>query len=651
MTKTSRACGLTIVYVLLAILLACGAATAQEISADFTEGVRAFEERSYQEAITRLEAAVAADPENEAAWYYLGVARYRQGELEPALEALAEAAERRGDRPGIQLHIGLIYEELGAFDEAIRAYQTELRNRRFRNLAEVYNSLGRVYYFSGRYMDAIETLTEALEHNEKYVEALYYRALTHHQQREYERAMRDFNSAIEIVEEWDRKRRQLDTMVEREGDTGLTPDAQRRKQQLQEELAQDYSKAAEFAQELAMRPMLYMDKGDTAVALDEYGTARNAYRKALDPEHGGNAADPLPHVKVGEAYFEEGRDLFYNQGLLYTAISRVDAAIENVEEAIALDEGFPEAHKALGDIFLFQATVYVSDPEREIVSSTFEDVIDRYDAAIASAPEYVEAYTGRAQTYIEMGEPDDAVADLQTALGLEPRNPDLYAALATAQALNEEYEAAVATAQIALNLEPDNAQAHNAAGLAHYFSGRLGLASEHFTKAIEADPTQHQSYTNLGNTFFQLGSWHRARINYEKALELVPEPAIANTAVQRSYLHYLVARTYHFTGQYEREVEALNRALGLDSAYLEALTQLALAYQELGQFQASEQALRTALEVSPGAEEDAAIYVQMGRLYESEGRPYEAITAYGAAIAAQTDNPEAQEALRRLTAG
>jgi tetratricopeptide (TPR) repeat protein len=147
-----------------------------------------------------------------------------------------------------------------------------------------------------------------------------------------------------------------------------------------------------------------------------------------------------------------------------------------------------------------------------------------------------------------------------------------------------------------------------------------------------------------------MGSWHRARAQYEEALKRIPEPTIANTAFQRSYLYYLVARTYHYNQQYDREVEALNKALGLDAAYLEALTQLAAAYTELNQFQAAEQALRSALSVSPGAEQDAAIYVQIGRLYEREGRPYEAITAYGQALEAQSDNIEAREALRRLTA-
>ncbi len=651
MTRISRACGLIIVYCVLAGLFSCGIAAAQEINSDFTEGVRLFQERSYNAAIRKLEAVVEAEPENEAAWYYLGVARYEQDEPQEALEALQKAYELRPGRPGTQLHVGMIYEQLGAYGEAIRAYQTELRNRRLKNLAEVFMALGRANYFSGRYFDANENLTEAIDHDENYVEAYFYRGLAKFMREEYDPALKDFTLATDIIDEWDRKRRSLDSMIEREGEGMLPPEAQRAKQELQEELAQDYSRAAEFAQQKFLRPALYLAKGDTDVHLKEYGNARNSYRKALDPERGGNASDPLPQVNVGLAYFEQAEDLFYNKGLLWTAITTIDQAIYEIEGALENDEAYPDAHKALGDIFFFQASTYVSDPDRKVVSSTFDEALERYDAAIASAPDYVEAYAGRAQVYIATDEPDKAISDLQSALELDPRNPDLYAALAMAQMLKEDYEPAISTAQLALNIDPMNAQAHDAAGMAYYYIGQLGAASQHFLDAIEADPAMHQSYTNLGNTFYQMGSWHRARMNYEKALELIPTPAIANTAVQRSYLYYLIATTHHFARMYDREIEALGQALALDSAYLEALMQLATAYTELKQYQAAEQALRTALEVSPGMEEDAAIHVQMGRLYEHEGRPYEAITAYGAALAAQSDNIEAGEALKRLTSG
>ncbi len=651
MTRISRACGLIIVYCVLAGLFSCGIAAAQEINPDFTEGVRLFQERSYNPAISKLEAVVQAEPDNEAAWYYLGVARYEQDKPQEALEALQKAYELRPGRPGTQLHVGMIYEQLGAYDEAIRAYQTELRNRRLKNLAEVFMALGRAYYFSGDYINAIDNLTEALDHDGNYVEAYFYRGLAKFMREDYQVALEDFKLAADIVDQWDRKRRSLDTMIEREGAGSLPPEAQREKQELQEELAQDYSRAGEFAQEKFLRPALYLATGDTDVQLKEFGNGRNAYRKALDPERGGNASDPLPQVKIGRAYFDEAKDMFYNHGLLWNAIKTIDQGIYDIEGALENDEAYPDAHKALGDIFFFQAATYVSDPDRKIVSSSYQDALDRYDAAIEVAPDYVEAYAGRARVYIAMGEPDKAIGDLQTALDLAARNADLYSALAMAQMLKEDYGQAIATVQLALNIDPQDAQAHDAAGLAYYYLGQLGAASQHFLDSIKADPTQHQAYTNLGNTFYQMGSWNRARMYYEKALERIPKPAIANTAVQRSYLYYLIAKTYHFSGMYDQEIEELGHALALDSAYLDALTQLAGAYTELKQYQAAEQALRTALEVSPGAEEDAAIHVQMGRLYEREGRPYEAITAYGAALAAQSDNLEAGEALKRLTSG
>ncbi len=651
MTRISRACGLMIVYCVLATLLGCGTAAAQEINEDFTEGVRLFQERSYNAAIRSLEAAVEAQPDNEAAWYYLGVARYQQNNPEEALEALQRAYEFTPGRPGTEFYIGQIYEQLGAWDEAVLAYQTELRNRRLKNLSEVFAALGRAHYFSGRYTDAIGNLSQALEINENFVEALFYRGLARYMRGEHAQAEDDFVKASDILEEWDRKRRGLDAMIEREGLGMLPPASQRRKQELQEELAQDYARAAEFAQEKFLRPALYLALGDTRVALAEYASARNSYRKALNADLGGNPADPLPQVKVGQAYFEEAKDMFYNRGLLWNAITTVDEGIYAVEDALANDEAYPDAHRALGDMFFFQASTYVSDPERGIVSSVYEDALARYDAAIAAAPDYIEAYEGRAEVYIAMNEPEKAIADLQTALDLDPRNVDAYATMATALMVQEDYEEAIRTAQLALNLDPENAEAHNAAGMAFYYLGQLGAASQHFLDAIKAEPTLHQSYTNLGNTFYQMGSWPRARAQYEEALKRIPTPAIANTAVQRSYLYYLIARTYHFSGMYAAEIEALGQALALDSAYLESLVQLASAYTELGRYQAAEQTLRNALEVSPGAEEDAAIYVQMGRLYELEGRPYEAITAYGAALAAEAENAEAREALNRLTAG
>ena len=81
------------------------------------------------------------------------------------------------------------------------------------------------------------------------------------------------------------------------------------------------------------------------------------------------------------------------------------------------------------------------------------------------------------------------------------------------------------------------------------------------------------------------------------------------------------------------------------------MLQLAEAYVQLPQYRAAEQVLKTALDISPGPEIDAGIYVSLGSLFEREGKPHKALAAYGQALAAQSDNLEAKEAIQRLQAG
>jgi len=652
MTSTNRLSVAIGVYAIIGcVLLQCAPLWAQDLSEDLAQAVKLFEERSYSQAIRKLEALTKAAEELEPAWYYLGVCKLRTGDYEGSLEALRKAVELRPGRPDISLHIGELYEQQGAYEQAIPAYEEELRKREGRNLGEVFNALGRTYYYCGRYRDAIEVLDQAVDEDENFVEATYTAGLCQYQLEEYEGALKQFDRASEILKEWDRLIGRLEEITKKEERRTLSPKEQREKQQTQEDLAEEYGTATEFAIDLGLRPALNIATGDAADANEEWARARSAYRHALALPEGGNPADPLPHTKIGRTLLHEAQQLFSERSLLFQPVRIVDQAIAKVEEALGYNDAYAPAYECLGETYSFQAATYVSDPDRNITSHDWDEAVAQFDLALDNDPNYVQALLYRAWALVALGEGDKAVQDLQTAIDLDPNNAELYAALSSAQGINEDYDEAIKMAQTALLLDPDNADAHNAAGLAYYYLGESGLATEHFTKAIKADPNKHQSYTNLGNTFFQLGSWHRARLQYEEALERIPKPALANTAYQRSYLYYLIARTYHYTAMYDKEVEALNQALALDAAYLDAMLQLAEAYVQLPQYRAAEQVLKTALDISPGPEIDAGIYVSLGSLFEREGKPHKALAAYGQALAAQSDNLEAKEAIQRLQAG
>lgn len=655
MTSASRASGRSLVHVLLLVLLAPALAPAQDISDDFLQGTKLFEERNYSQAARQFETVTTANPDNEPAWYYLGLSRMYTGDLPKALEALQRAAQLEPNRPGTFLRIGEIYEAQGAFDQAIVAYQDDLRNRRQGDMAAIKCALGRAYYYAGYFVLALDALGESLQLDENYLEAMYYRALTYHQQGKYEKALTEFKRAVEVVKEWDLLNARLERLLAKEETASLSAREERQKQETQEKLAQQYTRATEFLSAKVMRPDLHLARGDSADAAGDHAGARNAYRDMLDIYHSGDPSNPLAHTKIGLAYLHEAIAIFYDFGLLHKSIRVLDEAIAKVEEAIGYSADFPLAHVALGDIYAFQAATYVSDPERNIVSHTWGDALAEYDKALKAEPNMVMALLSRARAYNAIGDPAKAIADLQTALSVEPRNPDIYALAAASYVGAEDYQNAINTAATALSLKSDHADAHDATGLSYYFLGELTLAAEHFSKAVAADPTKHQFYTNLGNTYFQMASWGRARQEYERALDIIPNSTVANTAFQRSYLLYLVARTHHYQRQYHQEVEALNKALTLDPAYLDALLQLADAYIELRQYRAAETDLRLALNKSPDDEMDARIHTQLGRLFEREGEVHKAIAHYGsglkAARAADIENPEAEEALQRLKVG
>jgi len=653
MTSASRAGGRSLVYVLLALGLMMSAQTfAQQISDDFLQGSTLFDEHNYSQAAKKFEAVTAADATNEPAWYYLGLSRLYTGDTTGALEALQKAADLEPIRPGTFLHIGQIYEMQGAFEQAVAAYQEDLRNRQNRNLGEVYSALGRAYYYAGYYFDALEALDKAIQEDPNYLEAMHYRGLAHYQLADYEQSLKGFKKAVDVMDAWDRLNARLEGFLTKQESGALSSREQRQKQETQEQLAQEYSHATEFILGLHMRRDLYIARGDAADADDEWAMARNSYRDALDLRKSGDPNDTLANTKIGLAYLHEAESAFYDDGVLYRAIRILDEAIASVQKAIDYSADFAYAHLALGDVYAFQARTYVSDPERKIVAHTFGDALAEYDKALKADAQLLPALLSRARVYIELEDPAKALADLQKALDMQPRNAELYGLAAMAYQVGQDYQNAINTAATALALDPKNAEAHNAAGLAYYYLGDLGMAAEHFTNAIEADPTKHQWYTNLGNTYFQMGSWHRARQEYEKALEIIPASTVANTAFQRSYLLWLQARTYHYTGMYNKEVEVLNEALTLDPAYLDALLQLADAYIELKNYRAAETDLRLALEKSPGGEMDAQIHNRLGRLFEREGDVHQAIAQYSEALkaaqAANIENPEAQEALRRL---
>jgi tetratricopeptide (TPR) repeat protein len=142
-----------------------------------------------------------------------------------------------------------------------------------------------------------------------------------------------------------------------------------------------------------------------------------------------------------------------------------------------LDPTFPDAYKALGDLFL-------TAPRR-----LFDQAEEAYSKAIDLRPFYAEAYVGLGDAKAAKGDVDGAVAAYQKALGFDPVNAKVHASLGklyySEKAL---YYESVQAYKKAIDLDPGYLDART--GLAEVYEDK-GLYQEaigEYRKVVEADP-------------------------------------------------------------------------------------------------------------------------------------------------------------------
>ena len=611
----------------------------------------AISNKVYHEAVTDLQKVVAAEPNNEAGWYYLGVAQYRQGGYAEASAALDKAAKLAPQRWGVWLQIGHVRRARGQLEEAIAAYQQELANHPRSQSAPVWVALGGVYAQTGRLQKAEECFAQALYYEPNYVEAYYRWGLALMAGDRPQAAVKQFAQASAVLDRW----RRLDRRVER------LPAAERRRAGVvEEELAQQYWWAQQFAEQQGLWPELNKATGDALMQLEQWAQARAAYREALAASKLGNPADPDGFVRIGQAYLAEVKQLFGEENLLYNAIGGLSSAKRAVEQAFNVSRQYAPAQALLGEIYAFEANTYASDPERGIVSHSFDQAIAQFEKALRQQPGYVPAMVALARTCLDKARqlpPGDAQARsaiaqaaemLQQARELSPENKDIWLQQARTRLLEGNYQAAEDMASQVLDAEPRRVAALNVAGLAAYFQGELSTAADYFTRALEIDPHHGPTHTNLANVLFQQKKWYRARDHYRQALKYTPTAQLAKTAAQRAYLYYLLALTFHHTSDYQQEVSALNEALSLDPGYFAAYRQLGEAYLALKQYEAARRALEAASFRTESDEEAADCYSRLAEAYQAEGQPHRAMAAYSRALEFDPDNARAARALAEL---
>jgi tetratricopeptide (TPR) repeat protein len=300
-------------------------------------------------------------------------------------------------------------------------------------------------------------------------------------------------------------------------------------------------------------------------------------------------------------------------------------------EAGSFLSDYPDGAGAVGQAFLefgqpgiavtYLQKAVQAHPEDEKVRCVLAEALiaDKRSAealTIMSEPRSAFGHALKAQAFYDCGRLTDALRESQTAAALEPSNaqyllvagrllqlnneasanlyferaiaadskwPEPYYNLAVSFYLQQNYPAAIARLDQAIRLNPQCARCLFLRGLSYFNRGESVPAKSDLERAVVLEPKSARFRTHLSVVFFQSGQLAAAESGFRMAISLDP-----NYGLPHYELGKLLARMPSRLDEATRELEEAHR---LDPNLAQALYQLGLIYQKLGNQTEATQAL------------------------------------------------------------
>ncbi|MFN3492014.1 MAG: tetratricopeptide repeat protein, partial [Anaerolineales bacterium] len=246
---------------------------------------------------------------------------------------------------------------------------------------------------------------------------------------------------------------------------------------------------------------LYVNTPRSAVSIDQYRIAQDAYKK-------GDWDAFILNMQLILPLEPDSADIYYYIGEAYRFKDEPANAIRNYNEALKIDPNF-------GAPYLGLARARLQTNPNFNAENLFADALKR-------DPFYGEAYLERARFYIRRDKINEALEDLEKAQEYMPGSPEVYLALANASLAQEDIEQALVYAEEAYALDITNLSTYK-------LLSDLYIQIEDYTRALEA----LQLYTNyeledasgfakLGLVYYQLGQYENAVRVLDRAFDLNP---------------------------------------------------------------------------------------------------------------------------------
>jgi Tfp pilus assembly protein PilF len=196
--KTALLFSLALLVLIGGCVTTTRSSTKKEVEAREQLGNSLLREGKYQDALEALLEAAKLDPDSASIQNALGLTYQSLKEYDQAILHYKRALQLKPNSPEIQNNLGTVYALLRQWDMAIVYFQKAADDVLYRTRHFAFLNLGAAYHRKGEYRKAIESYKRALEFFPGYSTAYDHMGLSYEALEEWDRAMGAYQRSIEI---------------------------------------------------------------------------------------------------------------------------------------------------------------------------------------------------------------------------------------------------------------------------------------------------------------------------------------------------------------------------------------------------------------------------------------------------------------------
>ncbi|MEM6513784.1 MAG: tetratricopeptide repeat protein [Pseudomonadota bacterium] len=199
-------------------------------------------------------------------------------------------------------------------------------------------------------------------------------------------------------------------------------------------------------------------------------------------------------------------DVYNSLGHLYLSSGQYDKAIEQFEQALALNNRNMSAHFGL-------ATTYDRQNRKDEAETVYKN-------AVFIQPGFHHTHIQLGNFYYYSGRNAEAIQSYQQAVALSPDDYEVYVNLGAAYFLEGLFDQASSAWRQSLRMQP-SVEGYMNIGSSYFFQGRFDEAAEMYTRATDIAPSDYEAWSALGDALkFSEGREQESAAAYGKAIEL-----------------------------------------------------------------------------------------------------------------------------------